>query len=216
MRRPPTSVLLLALLVVGAVGGCTTDDDSPGAEPTSTTIGLGRLTLEATDLPEGFTPSPDVDDTITAFCANEDAAAGLQASAREVRGFTRDPAGASIIQLVFRFGEEGAARFVAQAGEILGRCSGVPDATGLAFEYEPLSEEVDGAIARSADAHVGRYGQSVGSGNLTLDLVVFQRGAVAQLVAVLGLDLPRPQLDALATATFEAVAAHLEPGPPSG
>ena len=215
MRRPPTSVLLLALLVAGAVSGCS-DDDSPGAGSTSSTLGLAQLALDATDLPEGFSGSADVDDTLTAFCVNEDAAAGLQASAREVRGFTRDPAGASVIQLVFRFEDDEAATFVAQAGEILGRCSGVPDAAGLAFEYEPLSEGVDHAIAAASDTHVARYGASVGSGNLTLDLVVFQRDGIGQLIAVLGLDLPRADLDALAAATFEAAAAKIEPGARSG
>jgi hypothetical protein len=208
-------VLLLALLVAGAVGGCS-DDDTTGAGSTSNPVSLAQLILDTADLPEGFTSSPDVDDTLTAFCVNEDAAAGLQASAREVRGFTRDPAGVSVIQLVFRFGDEGAATFVAQAGEILGRCSGVPDATGLAFEYEPLSEGVDDAVAEASDTHVGTYGASVGSGNLTLDLVVFERDGVGQLVAVLGLELPRADLDALATATFEAVAKKVEPRPPSG
>jgi hypothetical protein len=86
----------------------------------------------------------------------------------------------------------------------------------LAFEYEALSAGVDGAIAGAADAHVSRFGVSVGSGNLTLDLVVFHRNDVAQLVAVLGLDLPRADLDELATATFDAVAAKLESGAASG
>jgi hypothetical protein len=213
-RRPTTFVHVLAVLLLGIASACS-DERAADPETTSTTPALDELALSASDLPAGFSASTDVDDTITAFCANEDAAAGLQASAREVRGFTRDPAGASVIHLVFRFGA-GAATFVARAGEILDRCSGVPDVRGLAFEYEELSAGVDGAIAGATDAHVSRFGVSVGSGNLTLDLVVFHRNDVAQLVAVLGLDLPRADLDELATATFDAVAAKLESGAASG
>jgi hypothetical protein len=215
MRRPPTSALVLLLLILGIVSACS-DDSAEGPATTSTTLPvLDELALSAGDLPDGFTASSEVDDTITAFCVNEDAAAGLRASAREVRGFTRTPAGASVIQLVFRF-DEGAPAFVTQAEEILDRCSGVPDVTGLAFEYEALTDGVDDAIAEASETHVSRFGASVGSGNLTLDVAVFQRDGVGQLVAVLGLDLPRADLDALAAAVFEAVAAKVEPTAGSG
>lgn len=212
MRRPPRSVLLLALVLVGAVGACTDDTSSTStstSSSTSTTLALADLGLVPADLPAGFTASSDVDDTITSFCANEDATAGLQASGREVHGFTRTAGGASIIQLVFRFKDDGATAFVAQAGAILERCSGVPDVTGLAFEYDAITTGVDDAVDTASDTHVAKHGASVGSGNLSLDLVVLQTGDVGQLVAVLGLDLSRADLDALAAATFDAVAAKL-------
>jgi hypothetical protein len=208
MRRPPRSVLVLALVLVGAVGACS-DDASSTSSSTSTTVALADLGLVPADLPAGFTASADVDDTLTAFCANEDATAGLQASDREVHGFTRTAGGASVIQLVFRFKGDDATAFVAQAGAILERCSGVPDLTGLAFEYGAISPGLDDALAAATDTHVAKHGLSVGSGNLSLDLVVLQKGDVGQLVAVLGLDLPRSDLDALAAATFDAVAAKL-------
>lgn len=212
-RTAATPLLVLVLLLVGHVAACTDDDPSATPTTTSTTAAsapdpaLAALALDASDLPDGFAASPDVDDTITAFCVNEDATAGLQASERVVRGFTRTPAGASVIQLVFLFKDDGATTFVTQANEILDRCSGVPDVTGLAFEYDALSAGLDDPIAAASDSHIGRYGVSVGSGSLAVDLVVFQDGDVGQLVAVLGLDLPRAELDALAGATFAAAAA---------
>lgn len=221
MRRPPVTPLLVLVLLAGCIAGCS--DDSPAATTTtpttsseaSTTVPgaadqeLEALGLAVTDLPAGFAASPDVNDTLTAFCVNEDATTGLQASGRLVRGFTRTPAGASVVQLLFRFTDDGAATFVTQAEAILERCSGVPDITGLAFEYDALSSGLEEPIAAISDTHVGRYGVSVGSGNLAVDLVVFHRGAVGQLVAVLGVDLPRADLDALATAAFTAAAAKL-------
>jgi hypothetical protein len=208
---------MLALLLVGGTAGCADDDppsstttttSSPSSSTTTPDADLAALALAATDLPAGFAVSADVDDTITAFCANEDATAGLQASGREVRGFTRTPAGASVLQLLFRFADDGAATFVRQAGEILERCSGVPDVTGLAFEYDALTAGLEDPIAAVSDSHVGRHGVSIGSASLTLDLVVFQRGDIGQLVAVLGVDLPRQELDALAGAAYAAAAAH--------
>lgn len=212
MRRPvATRLLAVALVVVGSTTACS-DDDAAG--PTSTTApaegDLAALALEADDLPAGFAASGEVDDTITAFCVNEDAAAGLQASERVVRGFTRTPAGASVIQLLFRFDDDGAARFVTQAGAILDRCSGVPDVSGLAFEYEDLAAALEEPIAAASDDHVGRHGTSVGSGNLTIDVVVFRHGDIGQLVAVLGLELPRAQLDELAAAAFQAAATKAQ------
>jgi hypothetical protein len=220
MRRPvATSLIALVLLLAGSVSGCTDDDAASPATTTGSTTtpsttsstladdGLEPLTLTAADLPPGFEPATDVDDTITAFCANEDATAGLQASGREVRGFTNRGAGSSVIQLVFRFREDGAATFVAQAAAILDRCAGVPDLTGLAFEYEPIGPDLDAVLAAASDDHVGRYGVSVGSGNLTIDLAVLRSGDVGQLVAVLGVGVTRPELDELAATVFAAVVA---------
>jgi len=155
----------------------------------------------------------DADDTITAFCAGEDATAGLRGSGRALVGLKRDPAGASVIHLVFRFEDDGAARFVAQAAEILDRCSSVPDATGLAFEYEPIGAGLDEIVAAATDAHVTRHGVSVGSGSLRIDLAVFHRGDIGELVAVLGVDLPREEIDLLATAAFTTAVDRLAAGP---
>lgn len=212
MRRPvATRLLALAIIVLGSTAACS--DDEPAAPPSTTApaeVDLSALALAVDDLPSGFAASTDIDDTITAFCVNEDATAGLTASGREVRGFTRSPAGASVIQLVFRFEDDGAATFVAQARAILDRCSGVPDVTGLAFDYEQLGAELEEPIASVSDDHVGRHGTSVGSGNLTIDVMAFRHGDIGQLVAVLGLDLPRAELDDLAAATFSAVAARAQ------
>jgi len=227
MPRRPLAALLAVLLLAGtALAACT--DDDPGTtpttrdatttsgpadttEPTEVDEGLRAVMLGLEDLPEGFTEGGEVDDTITAFCATEDAAAGLQASAREVRGFAREGGGASVIQLAFRFRDDDAATFVAQADGALTRCSGVPDGsgTGLAFAYEPLAPAVEATVAVAGEARTGRFGTSAGSGNLTLDVVVLHQGDVGVLVAVLGLSLPRAELDALAAATFTAVVAKL-------
>lgn len=221
-RTTAISILALASLVVMTTG-CSSGDDAPSSTstssaPTSSTTAttaagdddpaLAAMMLELDDLPEGFTPSPSIDDTITAFCAGEDATAGLQASAREVRGFTRSGGGASVIQLAFRFRDDGAATFVEQASGILERCSGVPDATGLAFDYDALDPAIE-TIAATADAHVGRHGINVGSQRLSVDVVVMQHDDVGQLVAVLGLDLPRADLDQLAAAAVTAATARL-------
>jgi hypothetical protein len=214
-RRTPS--LVAVLLAVGALAPACNGDDEPApsttteASTSTTTVDaeLASQLLEVGDLPPGFEPATEVDDTITTFCANEDATAGLQASAREVRGFTRTGGGASVLQVAIRFDDDGATRFVDQASAILDRCSDVPDATGLAFSYEPLATGLDASVAGRADAMVGRYGVNVGSGQLSIDLVVLRTGDVGQLVAVLGLDLPRADLDALAAAAFEAVARRL-------
>lgn len=210
MRRCVATCLIVLAVLIGATAGCTGDDRAPAATTTARTgdADLEGMALSADDLPPGFAPSADVDDTITSFCANEDAAAGLRASGRVVRGFTKAGGGASVIQLAFRFEDDGARTFVAQAGAILERCSGVPDRTGLAFEYEALAPELEALVADRTDAHAGRYGTSVGSGNLTVDLVAFARGDVAELVAVLGLEQPRAELDALARTSFEAAVAE--------
>lgn len=216
MRRPAVRALLalLALLATACAGDDAAPPVSSAASTSSTAPGADQASLDAllidpTELPGDFTASPSVDDTITAFCAGEDATAGLQATGRAVRGLSRAGGGASIIQLVFRFRAGDAAAFVDQAGAILERCSGVPDATGLAFEYEALHPTVESPIAEASDAHVGRYGVNVGSGSLSIDLVVMRHGDVGQLVAVLGLDTPRPVLDELAAKAFAAAAARL-------
>lgn len=216
MRRPAALALLgLALLATA----CSDDDPAPpdttSASTTTTSPGdgdqasLDALLIDPGDLPGEFTASSAVDDTITAFCAGEDATAGLQATGRAARGLSRTGGGASVIQLVFRFRAGDAAAFVDQAGAILERCSGVPDATGLAFDYEPLQPSVEAPVAQATDAHVGRYGVNVGSGDLSIELVVLRSGDVGQLVAVLGLDTPRALLDDLATVAFTAAAERL-------
>ena len=211
MRRPvATRLLALALVLLGSAAACNDDEPAAPIPTTAPASELDALALEVDDLPAGFEPSEEVDDTITAFCVNEDATAGLQASDRAVRGFTRTPAGASVIQLIFRFDDDGAAQFVEQARAIVDRCTNVPDITGLAFEYEELTAGLDEAIAAASEDHVGRHGTSVGSGNLTIDLVAFRHGDVGQLVAVLGLDVPRAELDQLATTAFDAVATKAQ------
>jgi hypothetical protein len=210
----------LALGLVAALFACSDDgggDDPPDSTTTTTTTdgsttvpddaALEARLVTVEDLPAGFVPDPDVSDTITTFCAGQDAAAGLQASGRAIVGFSRDPAGASVIHLVFRFGPGDAAAFVAAAEELLTSCSDVPDATGLAFAYEPVSPQV-AATLEDTDARASRYGVSAGSGNLTVNIAVFQQGEEAHLVAVLGLDQSRAELDELAATVFEAAVAR--------
>lgn len=222
MRRRRGAAAGLALLVLIPLA-CTSDND-PGAGSTSSTsssttasttttvpadVDLEARLVAAADLPAGFAPDADVDDTITAFCAGQDAAAGLQASDRAIVGFTRTPPGASVIQLAFRFDGDGAARFVEQAEALLTSCSDVPDATGLAFTYEAVTAPVAGAL-EGVDSATSRYGVSVGSGTLTLDVAVLQQGDLGTLVAVLGLDQPRGALDELAVAAFTAAVERLQ------
>jgi hypothetical protein len=207
----------LTLALAGSAAGCTDDgeDAAPttsGTASTSTTVAtdpdLVPVLVTAEDLPAGFTENPDVDDTITAFCAGQDAAAGLRASGRAVAGFSRNPEGASVIELVFRFEDDGAPRFVQQAEALLTTCSEVPDLTGLAFIYEPASPAVEASLS-GAEATASGYGVSIGSGNLTVNVAVLQGGDIGVLIAVLGLDQPRADLDALAATAFSAVAARL-------
>ena len=208
-RRHRLLAALLAVLVAAGAAACS-DDDSTSATTTSTTkpdAALAAVLVRQDELPADFAPSPDVDDTITAFCAGEDAAAGLQASARALVGFRRQPEGASVIHLAFRFRAGDAVHFVDQAGGILDRCSEVPDTSGLAFTYAPTAPPVDAALA-GTDAHVTRYGVSVGSGNLSIDIGVFRYGEVGELIAVLAVDTPRDQLDTLAARAFAAAAAR--------
>ncbi len=199
----------LVAVVLASLAGCTDDDPTPSSTTTSTAADpLDDLLITPDDLPDGFAPNPDVDDTITAFCAGQDAAAGLQASSRAIVGFNRTPAGASVIHLVFRFDDDGAARFVSQADELLTSCSEVPDATGLAFTYEPVSPALTTAL-EGVDASATRYGTSIGSGNLTLNVGVFHQDDIGVLVAVLGLETHRDELDELAAEAFTAAAERL-------
>lgn len=212
MRSRLTTIIVLAALMASAA--CSDDGPSGPTTTASTTTTeteheLDRYALTTTDLPGEFVAGDDVDDTITRFCATEDATAGLQASARAVRGFTRAQGGASVIQLVFRFRDDGAATFVQQAEDALTRCSGVPDLTGLAFDYDAVSDAVAAVVADAGDARTTRHGVSVGSGNLSVEILVLHDGDVGELVAVLGLDLPRHDLDALAEAAFAATVAKL-------
>jgi len=207
--------LALAAVLVVALAACSDDADEPTPTTTTTTTtttvaddaALEARLVTVDDLPAGFAPDADVNDTVTAFCAGQDAAAGLQASGRAIVGYSRDPAGASVIHLVFRFEPGDAAAFVTAAEDLLTSCSDVPDATGLAFTYEPVSAQV-AATLEGTDGSASRYGVSVGSGNLTVNIGVFQAGEEAHLIAVLGLDEPREALDELATQTFEAAVAR--------
>lgn len=222
LRALRAALAALALLAAA----CSSGDDATPPDPTSTTTStteadgppatteaesLESLVLTVDDLPEGFAPSGDVDDTVTTFCAGQDATAGLQATAREVVGFTRTPPGASVVQLVLRFAEDGAADFVAQAASLLEGCNEVPDATGLAFTYEPVSPGL-AELVEPLDGSAARYGTSFGSGNLTLNVVVLHQGDVGQLVAVLGLEQDRADLDALAEAAVGAAVERLTAG----
>jgi hypothetical protein len=214
--------LALVAALVGALGACSDDagdDPAPASSPTSTPPAESSTTTVADDaalepslvtvddLPAGFVPDADVNDTITAFCAGQDAAAGLQASGRAIVGFSRDPAGASVIHLVLRFEPADAAAFVTAAEDLLTSCSDIPDATGLAFTYEAVSAQVAATLG-DTEASASRYGVSVGAGNLTVNIGVFQAGEEAHLIAVLGLDESREDLDDLAKQTFEAAVAR--------
>jgi hypothetical protein len=217
VRRPAIRPLLAGALVVASLAACS-DEDTGTPRSTTTTEDAGtvappdptlvELLLSEADLPDGFAPSADVDDTVTTFCAGQDAAAGLSASGRAIAAFTRTPAGASVIEVVFRFERDGAARFVEQADELLTSCDGVPDATGLAFTYEPLGDAV-AATLEGATASAGRYGTSVGSGDLTVQVAVARHDDLGVLVAVLGLEQSRADLDALAAAAFAAALDKL-------
>jgi len=207
----------VAASLLFAVAGCSDDDDADTTTTTTrastSTIApddptLEPLLLTADDLTEGFAPTEDVAETVTTFCAGQDAAAGLRADGRAIVAFTRTPAGASVIEVVFRFEDDGAQAFVDQAAELLRSCSDVPDATGLAFTYEPLTDDVVDALA-DADHSASAFGTSVGAGNLTVEIAALAAGDVGALVAVLGLDEPRADLDELAATAFQSATARL-------
>jgi hypothetical protein len=219
--RHPIAVCAILLTATTLTGACSGDDGGRAAGTTTTspsstltTIAsqdptLAPLLVTVADLGTGYAASDNVADTITAFCAGEDATAGLQARGRAITGFTRTPPGASVIHVVFQFEDDGAAAFVRQATEILQRCSGVPDATGLAFEYGDPAANLVTLLAAGTDASVTRHGVSVGSGSLQSSVAVFHRGDIGELVAVLAVDQPRALVDALATTAFTAAVAHL-------
>lgn len=218
--RRPTSVLAVLLAGLLLVGAACSDDKPSAPDLTSTSSTelpdrndpkLDAYLVRATDLPAGFTASPDADNTVTSFCAGQDAVAGLQASARAFVAFQRNPAGAAVLHLIFRFKKGDAATFIDQARAILDSCSNVPDIHGLAFAYDPSSAEVEGALA-DTDAHVSRHGTSVGKGNLSEDVGMFRRGDVGELVAVLTDGQPRDQTDALALAAFSAAVRRAPAG----
>ena len=152
---------------------------------------------------------PDVGDTVTTFCVGEDATAGLQASGRAIAGFARTPPGVSVLQVVFRFEDDGAATFVQQAGEILGRCNEVPDAHGLAFTYKDAPARARQRPWPERTRHVATDGVSVGSGSLRSIVGVFRRG---DLGSTGGRPCGRPSsadADAVALAAFTAAAARV-------
>lgn len=215
--RPPSRIVALLTTAVLLAAACS-DDDTGTGDPSSTSSTteasippddpeLEPLLIAAADLPGSYEAVEAVGDTVTTFCAGEDATAGLKASGRAVVGFNRTTPGASVIQLVFRFRDGDGPRFVQQAEEVLQRCSAVPDLGGLAFTYEPAAAPIEAALART-EAHVARFGVSVGSEAFTEQIAVFRHGEVAQLIAVLGADLPRADLDALAIAAFAAAASR--------
>ena len=219
MTRGRCGRLLLTVASALTLLGCTDDGDggpssttAEGSTSSSTIVPddpeLEALLLTAADLPDGFTATEDVADTVTSFCAGQDATAGLRAEGRAIVGFTRTPAGASVIEVVFRFEDDGASSFVDQAEELLTSCSDVPDATGLAFTYEPLSSAVAESLA-AADTSASAFGTSVGSGDLNVEVAAVSHGDLGALVAVLGLEQPRADLDSLASTAFEAAVAKL-------
>ncbi len=217
MRHRSARALVAAVALAGAALAACSDDGDPRASTTTTeepaTIApddpvLTQRLLTAGDLPDGFTASEPVDDTITSFCAGQDATAGLSAQGRAITAFTRTPAGASVIEIVFRFHDDGATRFVEQAEELLTSCHEVPDASGLAFTYEPVGPAVSDALA-GADSSASRHGRSVGSGDLTIDVAVVQVGDLGALIAALGVEVPRDELDALAIDAFAAAVERL-------
>jgi hypothetical protein len=209
---------ILAVASLLGIASCTDDDadstsTSSADTSSSSTIApddpeLEALLLTTADLPDGFTATEDVADTVTSFCAGQDAAAGLRAEGRAIVGFTRAPEGASVIEVVFRFEDDGAAAFVDQAAELVASCSEVPDVTGLAFTYEPLSAPVAASLA-GADHSASAFGTSVGSGDLHVEIAAVAVGDLGALVAVLGLDEPRADLDELAGSAFETAIAKL-------
>ena len=217
MRHRIVLVLLTAVLAAGA---CSDDGAEEPDVPTTTTATpeaststvaedpeLSALLLTLDDLPGEFTANEDVGDTVTSFCANEDAAAGLQASGRAIAGFRRTPAGVSVLQVVFRFRDDGAATFVRQADEILERCDSVPDISGLAFDYEDAPADLLAAL--DGDAATASTGVSIGSGNLRSVVGVVQHGDLGSLVAVLAVDTDPAVLADLARAAFTAASARL-------
>lgn len=189
MTRARTWAAVAVLL--GAVG-CNGDGSesaqtttTPSPSTTTESAPLDAALVTAADLPGTFVVEPEADPTVTTICAGQDAAQGLTASARAVVQLRREPAGASVVQLVIRFEDDGAVRFVDRARELLGGCENVPDLAGLAFEYEPPPGEIEALLDRGSDDHVAQRMRSVGSGNYVIDLAIFRVGNVGELVASL-------------------------------
>jgi hypothetical protein len=211
--------LLLLVPCLLASSSCRGDDDTSSTSTTeatgttSSTVApddptLEPLLLTESELPDGFTATEDVADTVTSFCAGQDAAAGLRAQGRAIVGFSRTPAGASVIEILFRFEADGATTFVDQAADLISSCSDVPDASGLAFAYEPLSDPVTASLD-GADRSASAFGTSAGSGAVTVEIAAVASGDLGALIAAVGVDEPRADLDELAATTFEAAIAKL-------
>ncbi len=214
--RPLVLSVLLALgLVLGACSG--DDGDADVVEPaptTSSTVAndpeLTDLLVAADQLPGTFVPVEEVGDTVPTFCVGQDPTAGLRASARAVAGYARQPAGVSVLQLLFRFEDDGAAAFVEQAGAVIDACNEVPDLNGLAFTYRDAPAAATAALA-GLDAAVTADGVSVGSGALRSIVGVFHRGDLGGMVAVLAAGDSGPDAEAAAVAAFRAAAENLTP-----
>lgn len=212
MRRPTSVRAAAALLVLVVVGGCShshKDASSKGTTSTTATsvvpdvqdAALQATQVQASDLPVGFIEDTSSNNTVTSFCVNEDAAQGLHASARAYVGFGHAPFG--VLELTFRFKDGDAARFVAQADQMLSTCSGVPNIQGEAYTYEPVGAAVEASLA-GTDSHAVRFGTSVGSGALTEEVAFFHKGDIGVLIAAVSVSQPRATTDALAITAFAA------------
>lgn len=216
MRIPRRALATGTAVALVLAAACTGDDTDPAPSTTAPTTtaapgvdddpALRALLLEAGDLPAGFAPVADVGDTVTSFCAGEDAAAGLRADGRAVVGFASTPPGRSVVEVVLRFPDgAGAQAFVDQAEAVLARCDEVPDVSGLAFDYGPLDPAVAGALTPVDDV-VTADGRSVGSGALRSLVGVYRQGRLAVLVAVLAVEATEAEVTALATTAFAAAS----------
>jgi hypothetical protein len=214
VRRLTSALVPLLAVAVLLTAACSDSDkkaeDDPAALTTTSSTEvpsrddpkLAPFLLTVADLPAGFAETPGTDSTVTSFCAGQDAVAGLVAAGRAYASFSRTPAGAAVLHLVFRFRKGDAATFVQQGRAILDTCSNVPDIRGLAFSYDDSVPAVEELFAKLD--HVTRHGTSAGSGNLSEDVAMFRRGDIGELVAVLTNGAPRAETDALAVAAFRA------------
>lgn len=216
MRRPTAVIAAVALLLLG--GACSDDDgrepatSTTAAATTSTTLdpALEALLLAPADLPGTFTVAPDTglggQEVATSLCATQNPIAGLSATALSLVQLRRDPAGAAVGHFAIRFVPGDAQRFVEQTAAALDACDEVPGLTGLAFDYEPTSDEVEAVLAPAA-GHVARYGTQIGSESAREDVAVFRVGDVGHLVTVVTRDADRAATDALAVEVYRAVVA---------
>jgi hypothetical protein len=215
MRRPRSvCAVTVALVLVVLAGACSHGDGGGGrsaSTSTSTTAtsvlpdaqdpALAATQVQASDLGEGFLQSTSSNNTVTSFCIGQDATQGLRATARAYVGFGRAPAG--VLQLTFRFRKGDAERFVAQADQMFRTCTGVPDIQGHAYDYAPVSPDVEAVLA-GTDGFSARYGVSVGNGNLKENAAFFRKGDIGVLIAVLTDQQDRAATDALARTAFTA------------